>query len=230
MQHNPKQLAGELAVKYVENDMVVGLGTGTTAFFAIRKLGQRVAEGLKIKGIPTSEQSKKQAIAENIPLIDFDHIHQIDVTIDGADEIDPAFNLTKGGGGALLREKIVAKNSTTEIIIADSTKSVPYLGAFALPVEVIPFGWQATKRHLEKLGCISKMRMASQKPYITDNGNFIFDCDFEKILQPNALEQDINAICGVVECGLFVGLAHRVIIGYSDGRIDEQVVQLRNKV
>jgi len=224
MQHNPKQLAGELAVKYVENDMIVGLGTGTTAFFAIRKLGQRVAEGLKIKGVPTSEQSKKQAIAENIPLIDFDQIHQIDVTIDGADEIDPSFNLIKGGGGALLREKIVALNSTTEIIIADATKSVSHLGAFALPVEVIPFGWQATFRHLEKLGCIPKMRMTQQTPYITDNGNYILDCDFVKILNPAALEKDINTICGVVECGLFVGLAHRVIIGHKNGNITEQVV------
>jgi ribose 5-phosphate isomerase A len=224
MANNPKQLAGERATEYVKDGMVVGLGTGSTAYFAIRKLGQHVAAGLKIQGIPTSEQSRQQALAEKIPLIDFDQFIQIDLTIDGADEVDPAFNLTKGGGGALLREKIVAKNSTTEIIVVDASKWVSHLGKFALPIEVIPFGWQATKRHLSKLGCIPRMRLTQNSPYITDNGNYILDCDFQKIVDPLNIEQTINAICGVVECGLFIGLAHRVIIGHTDGTIEEKTL------
>ena len=224
MESNPKQLAGERAADYVEDGMVVGLGTGSTAYFTIRKLGQRVAAGLKIQGIPTSEQSRQQALAEKIPLIDFDQVTQIDLTIDGADEVDPAFNLTKGGGGALLREKIVAINSTTEIIVVDPSKWVSHLGKFALPVEVIPFGWQATQRRLSKLGCTPRMRLTQNLPYITDNGNYILDCDFQKIIDPYNTEQTIKAICGVVECGLFTGLAHRIIIGHADGTIEEKTL------
>ena len=221
MTYNPKQLAGERAAEYVEDGMIVGLGTGSTAFFAIQKLGKRVSEGLKIRAIPTSEQSRHQALTEKIPLIDFDEITQIDLTIDGADEIDPAFNLIKGAGGALLREKIVAKNSLAEIIIGDPSKLVSHLGAFALPVEVIPFGWQATMRHIAKLGCIPHLRKQGTTPYITDNGNYILDCSFQKILAPQSTEQTLNTICGVVECGLFINLAQRIIIGYPDGHIEE---------
>ena len=136
---NPKQLAGERATEYVENGMVVGLGTGSTAFYAIQKLGERVRQGLTIRGIPTSEQSRKQAKEEGIPLTDFSQITRIDLTIDGADEVDPAFHLTKGGGGALLREKIVASATRVQIIVADESKLKDRLGAFPLPVEVVPF-------------------------------------------------------------------------------------------
>jgi len=224
MTHLSKQLAGERAAQYVEDNMIVGLGTGSTAFFAIQTLGQRVAKGLKIKGIPTSEQSRRQALSEKIPLIDFDHTTHVDLTIDGADEIDPKFNLTKGGGGALLREKIVAQNSTTEIIIVDPSKRVQHLGAFPLPVEVIPFGWQATRNHISRLGCEPKLRLHKNAPFITDNGNYILDCDFQTILDPPTTEQALNIICGVVECGLFTGLTDRVIIGYPDGTIEESVL------
>lgn len=224
MQKNPKQLAGERAVDYIEDGMVVGLGTGSTAFFAIQKLGQRVAEGLNIRGIPTSEQSRLQALSENISLIAFDTTTQIDLTIDGADEIDPDFNLTKGGGGALFREKIVAKNSTTVIIVADNSKWVTHLGAFATPVEVVPFGWQATQIHLEKLGCKPQLRQSEGKTFVTDNGNYILDCSFDQIENPPDLEQQIKHLCGVVECGLFTGLAHRVIIGHEDGRIENRTL------
>jgi ribose 5-phosphate isomerase A len=223
MIYTPKQLAGERAAQYVEQDMIVGLGTGTTAFFAIQKLGHRVAEGLKIQGIPTSEQSRRQALAVDIPLIDFSQTSHIDLTIDGADEIDPNFNLIKGAGGALLREKIVAQNSKTEIIIADSSKWVEHLGGSPLPVEVVPFGWQVTQQHIAQLGCKPKLRSLANAPYITDNGNFILDCDFQTIQDPPKTEQAINNICGVVECGLFTGLAHRVIIGHPDGSIEEKV-------
>lgn len=221
---NPKQLSGERAVEYVENGMVVGLGTGTTAFFAIQKLGQRVADGLGICGVPTSEQSRRQAESEHIPLIGFDKIARIDLTIDGADEFDPHFNLVKGGGGALLREKIVASLSDREIIVADESKAVAHLGAFPLPVEVIPFGWQAVQHLLADLGCHPALRRTrAAAPYLTDNGNYILDCDFGRIDDPPALEAKINAICGVVECGLFIGLTDRIIIGKTDGAIEERV-------
>ncbi len=226
---NPKQLSGARAAEYVEDGMVVGLGTGSTAFFAIQKLGQRVAKGLHICGIPTSDQSRIQAESENIPLIGFDKVRRIDLTIDGADELDPHFNLIKGGGGALLREKIVASLSDREIIVADESKSVAHLGAFPLPVEVIPFGWQAIQRLLSDLGCHPMLRTdrhdtRDDAPYLTDNGNYIIDCDFGRIDDPPALEAEINAICGVVECGLFIGLADRIIIGKTDGTIEERTL------
>ncbi|MDA0745762.1 MAG: ribose-5-phosphate isomerase RpiA [bacterium] len=223
MAQNLKQLVGERAADYVENDMVVGLGTGSTAFFTIQKLGQRIREeGLRILGVPTSEQSHAQAIQEKIPLTDFSKITRIHLTIDGADEVDPAFNLTKGGGGALLREKIVASASETEIIVIDESKLKDHLGAFPLPVEVVPFGWQRTRLALETLGCQSQRRETNSEPFITDNGNYILDCAFGRISNPPALEGQIRAICGVVECGLFTGLAHRIIIGRADGTVEEQ--------
>ena len=223
MATNPKQLAGEKAALYVENNMVVGLGTGSTAFFAIQKLGQQVSQGLVIRGIATSEQSRVQAESENIPLVDFDAITAIDLTIDGADELDPQFNLTKGGGGALLREKIVASLSHTEIIIADESKLVKKLGACPLPVEVIPFSWQAMERQLADLGSTPKLRTHKDgTPFVTDNGNYIIDCNFGQIDDPPALESTINGICGVVECGLFIGLADRIIIGKTDGTTEER--------
>jgi ribose 5-phosphate isomerase A len=225
MSINPKHLAGERAAEYVEEGMVVGLGTGSTAFFAIQKLGQRVSEGLNISGIPTSEQSHRQAEAENIPLTDFDHVQTIDLTIDGADELDANFNLTKGGGGALLREKMVASISKREIIVADETKSVAHLGAFPTPVELVQFGWRATQRRLSDLGCQPILRTNNTTPFITDNGNYILDCNFGKIDNPPALESAINAICGVVECGLFINLVQHVIIGKTDGTIEERTLE-----
>lgn len=222
MSPNPKQRAGEKAAEYVRDGMVVGLGTGSTAYFAIEKIGRLVTQGLRIRGVPTSEQSRTLAMASHIPLVDFDAVDRIDLTIDGADEIDPAFNLTKGGGGALLREKIVASVSDVEIIVADETKCVPHLGAFPLPVEVVPFGWQATLKKLAALGCAPVLRQRNGKPFTTDNGNHIIDCDFVHIEHPPELEEKIKAICGVVECGLFIGLAHRIIIGKTDGGVEEQ--------
>ena len=223
---HPKKLAGERAAAYVEDGMVVGLGTGSTAFFAIQKLGQRITEGLDIYGIPTSEQSRIQAESENIPLIDFGKVTRIDLTIDGADEFDPYFNLIKGGGGALLREKIVASLSNREIIVADESKPVAHLGAFPLPVEVIPFGWQAIQRLLADLGCHPTLRNAQDNtPFVTDNGNYIIDCDFGRIDAPPILEKKINALCGVVECGLFIGLTDHIIIGKTDGTIEERTLE-----
>ena len=218
---NSKQLAGKHAADGARDGMVVGLGTGSTAYFAIKRLGDRVKEGLRIRGIATSEQSLSLAVQFGIPLTDFDEVARIDLTIDGADEVDPAFNLTKGGGGALLREKIVASASELELIVVDETKLVDRLGAFPLPVEVVPFGWRLTEEHLSALGCETSLRRDQERPYVTDNGNYILDASFGRIDDPAELERRIRGICGVVECGLFVGLAHRIVIGRQDGSVEE---------
>ncbi len=222
MSANPKKAAGERAAELVDDGMIVGLGTGSTAFYAIRKLGERVREGLRIRGIPTSEQSRNQAESEGIPLIDFSDATRIDLTIDGADEIDPAFNLIKGGGGALFREKLVAAASLREIIVADETKLKDRLGESPLPVEVVPFGWQYVQLKLEALGCRASLRIRENRTFVTDNGNHILDCAFGGIEEPGDLERRIGGICGVVESGLFVGLAHQIVIGKADGTIEER--------
>jgi ribose 5-phosphate isomerase A len=218
---NPKQLAGERAADYVEDGMILGLGTGSTAYFAIRKLGQRVRDGLKVSGIPTSEQSRAQAQEEGIPLVSFEQVDTVDLTIDGADEVDPAFNLTKGGGGALLREKIVASASAVEIIVIDQSKLRPHLGAFPLPVEVVPFASSRTSRQLEALGCNATLRRNGTEAFLTDNGNYVYDCSFGSISAPAQLESNVESICGVVACGLFVGLADRIVVGLDDGTVRE---------
>jgi ribose 5-phosphate isomerase A len=222
MAKNPKQLAGEHAAESARDGMVVGLGTGSTAYFAIERLGERVKEGLRVRGIATSEQSLSLAVQFGVPLVDFADVARIDLTIDGADEVDPAFNLTKGGGGALLREKIVASASELEVIVVDETKLVDRLGAFPLPVEVVPFGWRLTQKHLAALGCEAVLRRVQENPYVTDNGNYILDASFGRIGDPPDLERRIRGICGVVECGLFIGLAHRIVIGREDGSVEER--------
>lgn len=208
---NEKLLVGEKAVEYIKDGMVVGLGTGSTVFYTIKKLGKLVTEGLSIKGIPTSKQTENLAKECGIPLVDFGEIDHIDVAIDGADEVNPDLELIKGGGGALLREKIIAKAADTFIVVADSSKVVNRLGAFRLPVEVEPFGFLMTEKHIRDLGCLPQLRLSENKPYITDNGNYIFDCLFPGIPKPQSLEQKLNMIPGVVENGLFVGMARAVI-------------------
>jgi ribose 5-phosphate isomerase A len=221
-----KKLAAERSVQFVENGMVVGLGTGSTTDFAIRKLGALVKGGLRIQAIPTSLKSKRLATELEIPIIELEETTEIDVTIDGADEVDSHLNLIKGGGGALTREKIVAYHTKKEIIVVDETKIVKGLGAdFPVPVEVTKFGWAATKRTLVDLGCTAVLRTIMDEKYITDNGNYIVDCDFGRIAQPEVLEKDINAIPGVVENGLFIDLADLVIVGSRQGimTLDQQV-------
>jgi ribose 5-phosphate isomerase A len=213
-----KKLAGEKAVEYVEDGMILGLGSGSTVEYSIRKLGRLVKDGLKIKGIPTSMHTKRVANEENIPLTTLEENPEIDLTIDGADEVDSNLNLIKGGGGALTREKIIAYHSKQVIIIVDDSKVVKALGIdFPLPVEVLKFGWTSTKKVLETFNCNAQQRKIMGEPFITDNSNYILDCEFEKIDNPEQLEIDLNNIPGVVENGLFIGLANKVIIAGKQG-------------
>jgi len=213
-------MAAEKAVEHVDNGMVIGLGTGSTVKYAIKKLGERVNTGLKIEGIPTSLRTKKLAKECNIPLVDLNDYAEIDLTIDGADEVDSFLNLIKGGGGALTREKIIAYHSKKEIIVVDETKVVKKLGVdFPVPVEVTKFGWNATKKTLEELGCTTELRTIMDEVYITDNSNYILDCDFGRINEPEVLEKEINSIPGVIENGLFINLADEIIVGSKQGII-----------
>lgn len=208
---NEKKAVGEKAAEYVTDGMTVGLGTGSTAYFTILKLGEMVKEGLSIKGIPTSKKTEDLAKEMGIPLVSFHEIDGIDIAIDGADEVNPEFALIKGGGGALLREKIIANAAKTFIVVADSTKLVRNLGAFPLPVEVVPFGYEMTMKHIRELGGQPRLREQSGKPFQSDNGNLILDCCFSEIFNPEKLETELNMIPGVVENGLFNHMADLVI-------------------
>ena len=210
-----KRLAGEAAADLVEDGMTVGLGSGSTAVFMVRRLGERVAEGLRMVGLPTSEGTAALAREVGIPLSDFSRVTTLDLTLDGADEFDPALNLTKGGGGALFREKIVAAASRRLVIFTDHTKRVARLGAFPLPVEVNPFGWQVVAAKIEALGAAVARREVSGEPFLTDNGAYILDCRFGEIPDPPALEERLAAIVGVTETGLFIAMADEVLL--ADG-------------
>ena len=215
-----KRAAAERALDFVENGMVLGLGTGSTAAFFIEQLATRVAQGLAIIGIPTSERSAAQARQLGIPLASFAEHQRIDLAIDGADEVQhTTLDLIKGCGGALLREKIVAAASRRFVVIVDQDKLVDRLGADGLlPVEVAQFGWQSTAAALEKLGARSELRRGdSGPPFITDGGNYILDCRFGPINDPAETERRINSIVGVVENGLFVGRSSAVVVASPDG-------------
>jgi ribose 5-phosphate isomerase A len=215
---NTKKLAAEKALEYIRDGMVLGLGTGSTAYWAIRGVGNKVRNGLKIKAVATSLQSEHLAREEGIPVLDFSEVDHIDLTIDGADEVDGKLNLIKGGGGALLREKIVAAATEYYIIIVDESKLVSTLGKFPLPVEVAPFGWEMTRRRLEELGCTTALRMATDKSvFLSDNGHYILDCSFGKIDDPALLHNQVNGIVGVMENGLFIQMADLVLVGGKDG-------------
>ncbi len=222
--HKAKRAAAERAVSYVKDGMTVGLGTGSTAKYVIEFLGKMVADGLKILGVPTSISTTKLADELSIPLLyDFE---KIDLTIDGADEVDPNGNLIKGGGGAMTREKIVAAASSKRIMIVDETKLVQKLGAFPLPVEVLPFGWRFSAKRLAELGCQVNIRMSGGGDvFLTDNHNYILDCRFEKIVEPDALSREINSIPGVLENGLFVKRVQLVVVGDEKGGVREIVFE-----
>ncbi|AJS59322.1 ribose-5-phosphate isomerase RpiA [Paenibacillus sp. IHBB 10380] len=216
---NMKRISAEHAVQYIQDGMKIGLGTGSTAYWAIQKIGERVKEGLSIQAVATSKASERHAVELGIPMIPFNQIDHLDLTIDGADELDSHLQLIKGGGGALLREKIVAFHSHTLIIVADESKFVDKLGRFPLPVEVIPFAVEWTLNSLQQLGCRPQLRTDGEKLAVTDNGNYIADCQFGSINSPTDLQNDISRIPGVVDHGLFIGLADVAVIGHSDGSV-----------
>ena len=223
-----KFVAAKRAADYVEDGMRVGLGTGSTAAWLVRCLGERVREeGLRFKGVPTSTRTAELAREMGINVVSLDEARWLDITIDGADEFDAEFNLIKGGGGALLQEKIVATASDQMIVISDASKRVEHLGAFPLPIEVIPFGWQTTQALVEELlvsvdvmGRRSTLRMSGAAPYITDEGNHIIDLHLERIGDARQLAMVLNQVPGVVENGLFVDICDTVIMGFGDGRIE----------
>jgi ribose 5-phosphate isomerase A len=209
-----KEAAGRAATKLVRDGDVVGLGTGSTAYFAVVALGERVKLGLKIVGIPTSIQTADLARQLGIPLTTLDEHTEIDITIDGADEVDPKLNLIKGGGGALLREKVVASVTKKMVVVADSGKIVPALGKFPLPVEVISFARTVVEKKIVALGATTKLRTKPDgSPFLTDNCNPILDCSFGKIDDPAALALALSNTPGIVEHGLFIGIAKLALVG-----------------
>ncbi len=216
-QQDPKAVSGTYAANLVTDGMAVGLGTGSTARFAILRLGERVKEGLNIVAIPTSEASATLAQELGIKLVGFNEVNQLDITIDGADEIDADFNMLKGGGGALLREKVVASITKRQICIVDPNKVVEKLGKFPLPVEVVKFGWEVVANRVTSMGGKYTVRQRDGQNYVTDNGNYILDCDFYPIENAPELEKTLKMIPGVVEVGLFINLAHTLIMGHSNG-------------
>lgn len=209
-----KQAAARAAVDLVKSGEIVGLGSGTTAAFAVRFLAERVRTGLKMLGIPTSIHTQQLAAQLGVPLTALDEHPAIDIDIDGADEIDPHLNLIKGGGGAFLREKIIASVSRRFIVIGDSEKLVSTLGKFPLPVEVVPFAQSLIHTRIKALGARVALRQnAGGKPYVTDEGHHILDCTFGKIEDPAGLAQKLRSIPGVVEHGLFIGMAEMALVG-----------------
>lgn len=203
------------AIQYIEDDMKVGLGTGSTMYYAIKHLGERVKEGLNIVCVPTSEKTAEWAEKFEIPLSDFSEIRSLDIAIDGADEVDENLQLIKGGGGALLREKIVADAAKKFIVIVDESKVVKTLGKFKLPIEVIPFGWKITAQSIESLGCKAILRKKEEEIFVTDNQNYILDCDFSEIHHPEQLNNTLKSIVGVVETGLFINMTKKVLVSRS---------------
>lgn len=216
-----KKAAGINGADLVQDGMIVGLGTGSTAFYFIERLIQRCREGLKIKGVASSEQSLKQASAGGIPIVDINQISAIDMTVDGADEIDPLKRMIKGGGGALLREKIVASMSSEMVVIVDESKLVSKLGTCKLPVEIIPFGYLSTIKKLEHFGFKGTIRKTAEGAFFsTDNHNWIFDVQYDEPTDdPERDEALIISIPGVIDTGYFFNLAGRVVISFLDGQI-----------
>jgi ribose 5-phosphate isomerase A len=211
-----KQLAAKEAVKFISDNQIIGLGTGSTAIYAVKAIAEMVKKGLKIVAVPTSSQTKEIAESLHIPLVDINSIDSIDITIDGADEFNEDLILVKGGGGALLREKIVAAMTREVIIIADSSKKVDVIGKFKLPIEVIPFASNYVLRQLQLINGPGKIRALSGKPFLTDQGNYIIDADFGLISNPVVLSGTLNEIEGVVEHGIFINLASKIIMGNND--------------
>ena len=218
-QDERKREAAFAASQLVQDGMIVGLGTGSTAKHLVSILGERVRNGLKIIAIPTSEATRIQAEAEGIKIVTFADEQHLDLTIDGADEMaGKGLDLIKGGGGALLREKIVASASDRMVVICDSTKLVPHLGGgFPLPVEIVPFGWEVTFGKLKDRARKATLRQKDGKTFMTDGGHYIADLDLDPVADPAALEREIRMIVGVVDVGLFIGIAKEAFVAGPDG-------------
>ncbi len=214
-----KQMAADAAVAQLEDGMLVGLGSGSTAELAVASIGKRVSAGLRIIGVPTSEKTAALARLHNIPLSTLGEHPQLDLAIDGADEVElPGLSLIKGGGGNQLREKLVAISSRRLVIVVDESKLVERLGTtFPVPVEVIRFGWESTAKRLEAAGATPVLRHRDGKPYITDDGNYILDCRFGPIASPPELQRQLDGTVGVVEHGLFIGIASQAIVAGARG-------------
>jgi ribose 5-phosphate isomerase A len=217
-----KKNAGIHAAGFVKQGMKIGIGSGSTVFWFIRELGERIKQGLEITAVPTSIKTEQLAKEAGIMLSDLNTIDRLMLTIDGADEIDPCGQLIKGGGGALLQEKIVAAASDKLIIVADSSKLVKQLGQFPLPVEVIPFGYKQVQQQIISSGiCRSAgLRKKDNEIFITDHHHYILDCEYEKINDPAALNIDLHLIAGVMETGLFINMANTAVIGYGNGSVE----------
>ena len=214
---NPKKLAGETAAKYVKDGMVVGLGTGSTVYYTLVKLGDMIQnEGLSIKGVTTSSFTTALAKELGIPLVDIDNVDKIDITIDGADEIDKNYNGIKGGGGALFFEKIVAKASNKVIWVVDSSKMVKTLGGFPLPVEVLPFGYSHVKSAIESKGITAELRKKDGRNVVTDSGNYILDLYVKEIHSIEELNEFLNNLTGVLEHGLFIEIVDTIVIATEE--------------
>lgn len=221
-----KRAAAEKALEYVQDGMRLGLGTGSTADWFVRLLGERLREGAfrDIVGVPTSMRTGELAESLRIPQVTLDEAGWLDLTVDGADEVDDALTLIKGGGGALLQEKIVATASDMMVVIADPSKRVATIGAFPLPIEIIPFGWETTRAIVEAVlkesdvdAAQARLRMKGDTPYVTDGGHMILDLHLHRIGAPRALQADLIAVPGVVETGLFIDIADVAIFGHVDG-------------
>ncbi|MBC1543473.1 ribose-5-phosphate isomerase RpiA [Listeria cossartiae] len=218
---NQKKMAGEKACEWVKDGMIVGLGTGSTVYYTIEKLGEMVANGLQITGVATSEETAKQAEKLGIPLKSLNDVTEIDATIDGADEVDADFQGIKGGGGALLREKMVANASLKNIWVVSEEKLVRNLGEFPLPLEVIPFGWKQIQRELEKDAIETNLRKhASGEVYVTNNGNYILDIVNQTFTDTAMWQEKLAQIPGVVEHGLFLNYVDLIICGKANGEIE----------
>lgn len=217
MENPKKKAAGEKAAEYIQNGMTIGLGSGSTVYWTIQKLGELVSQGLEIKAIPSSTETGRLAKQAGIPLTTFSEVNELDLSIDGADEVDQKFNLIKGGGGALVREKFVDSFTKKFIVVVDESKIVSKLGSFPLPVEVVPFGWEVTTKTLADVGCTPVLRKKDGEIFRSDNGNYIVDCHFSRIDHPASLHNQLKQLLGVVETGLFIDMANVLIVGGNDG-------------
>ena len=216
-----KRAAAYAAADLVEDGMTIGLGSGSTFLFVLDRLAERIREqGLQVRGTPTSSGTAAAAEAKGIPLVSLDDVERLDLAIDGADEVDPDKNLIKGGGAAHTRERLVAATADELVVIVGENKLVPVLGAaFRLPVEVIPFGWTHARRRVEATGCTAELRLRDDQPLVTDNGNWILDCSYDGIAEPAALADVLDRTVGVVDHGLFVGMAGRVVVANDRGDV-----------